>query len=934
MTKLKKHSMQELQQTSYLFGANADYLEELYEAYLHDPQSIEPVWQAYFSQLQQGAGTDVSHRDIRQKFKVIAKQPQSVVMAPAGDASTALLQNKVNQLIAGYRHYGYCRAQLDPLQLGTPGDHPELHLSYHGLSDADKASIIQTKGVLPKASASVSELHHALEQHYCSTYSLELVHLSACDEREWLTNYFEQVIPAMQYPSELKKEILSSLVATEGLEHYLDNKYRGQKRFSIEGLDALVPMLNYLAAQAAKAGIKEMVMGMAHRGRLNVSVNVTGKSPTELFNEFDGKNTHDTAGDVKYHMGYSSNIQTSGGNIHLALGFNPSHLEFISPVVMGSVLARQAAHGNDRDYAMSVLMHGDSAFSGEGVVMETLNMSQTRAYGVGGSIHIITNNQIGFTTSDSQDTRSTRHSSDVAKMIEAPIVHVNADDIEAAFAVTKLAIDYRMHFHKDIVINLVGYRRSGHQEADEPRATQPLMYQIISKKPTAMRTYADQLIQEGVCTEKEVQEMQKAYRDSLDAGKSVVKAHPIPIDHGRNWAPYLDQTWDIDVDTTLDLKELQKIGRPLTSYPKDFHLLKQIKTMMDMRQKMVAGELPLDWGCAEALAFASLSAAGYPLRLTGQDSCRGTFFHRQFYLHDQRSNATYAPLLHIDKDQASIKVYDSLLAEAGPLAFEYGYSASAPETMVMWEAQFGDFANAAQVIIDQFICAGWQKWHRLSGLVMLLPHGYEGMGAEHSSARLERYLQLCAQKNIQIFVPTTAAQIFHVLRRQMMRPYRKPLIVFTPKSLLRHKLAASPLSALTEEQLQLVIPEVDTAIVPSKVKRVILCTGKVYYELFAYRHQHKRQDVVIIRVEQLYPFPHAALRAAVEHYAQAKDVVWCQEEPKNQGSWYTLEERFRSCLLEGQKLRFVGRCAAAAPAVGYRADHVKQQETLVAQAFE
>jgi 2-oxoglutarate dehydrogenase E1 component len=678
---------------------------------------------------------------------------------------------------------------------------------------------------------------------------------------------------------------------------------------------------------------------MAHRGRLNVLVNTFGKNPRELFDEFEGKKMNELgSGDVKYHQGFSSNVMTPGGEVHLAMAFNPSHLEIVSPVVEGSVRARQDRR-NDTvgDKVLPISIHGDAAFAGQGVVMETFQMSQTRGFKTGGTVHIVINNQVGFTISNPLDARSTEYATDVAKMIQAPILHVNGDDPEAVLFVTQLAIDYRMQFKRDVVIDLVCYRRRGHNEADEPNGTQPLMYQQISKQRTTRELYAEQLIQAGRIDAERAQAKIDEYRNALDNGLHVVKS--LVKEPNRelfvDWRPYLGHAWTARHDTRFDLKTLQDLSAKLLELPEGFVVQRQVSKIYEDRQKMQAGGLPINWGYAETMAYATLQFEGHPIRMTGQDIGRGTFSHRHAVLHNQKDASTYIPLQNLFPGQPRFDLYDSFLSEEAVLAFEYGYSTTMPNALVIWEAQFGDFANGAQVVIDQFITSGEHKWGRLCGLTMLLPHGYEGQGPEHSSARLERYLQLCAEHNIQVCVPTTPAQIYHLLRRQVIRPLRKPLVVLTPKSLLRHKLAISTLEDLAEGSFQTVIPEID-AIDPAKVERLVLCSGKVYYDLLEKRRAEGREDIAILRIEQLYPFPEDDLVEILAPYTNLKHAVWCQEEPMNQGAWYSSQHHMRRILGRHNKaltLEYAGRDASAAPACGYASKHVEQQEKLLQDAF-
>lgn len=926
---------------SYLSAQSAEYIEALYEAYLSDPQSVDEQWEQFFSALPSNAGNgapEFSHAQIRQALQLMAKQPK-VVNAATGASASSVKQSAVDDLITAYRRFGHLNAQIDPLQQPITPD-VRLQLSYHGLNESDLQSTFDSRKLLNGLSAGSATLDTILTQLkkiYCGSIGIEYTRISNEEEREWLRQYIEVTLPATQFDKKVKTEILLKLTQAEGLEKYLDTRYPGQKRFSVEGGETMIPMLDYLATQSRAQEVREVVIGMAHRGRLNVLLNIMGQSPAELFQEFDGKKDFGmTTGDVKYHRGFSSDIQTDAGAIHLSLMFNPSHLEFINPVALGSVRARQERSKDiaKRDYAIPVLIHGDGAFSGQGVVMETLSMSQTRAYTVGGAIHIILNNQVVFTTHQPSDTRSSHYCSDLAKMIDAPILHVNADDPEACMRVMQLALDYRMRFHKDVVIDLVCYRVHGHNEADDPTCTQPLMYKTIKSKKSQRALYAQQLINEKIVSDADVDQMIAKYRDRLDEGRNIVELEHGGLSHHytANWTPYLNRLWTTQVDTSVSSEKLAHLGQIISTVPDNFTLQRNVAMIMKARAKMAAGEQALDWGYAEIMAYATLLAEGHPVRLTGEDSRRGTFFHRHGAIFDQETGESYMPLLHIAKDQPHLQIYDSLLSEVGALGFEYGYSTADPQALVMWEAQFGDFANVAQVIIDQFISSGWQKWNRLAALVMLLPHGAEGMGPEHSSARLERFMQLCAQDNIQVCVPSTPAQIFHLLRRQVIRPYRKPLIVMTPKSLLRHKLAVSKLEDLSHGQFQLVIPEIDE-VAPEKVTRLVLCAGKVFYELLEKRRAEKLENIAILRIEQLYPFPYQVLSDELEKYPNISEVVWAQEEPKNQGAWFCSRHRIVKCMKEGVSLYYAGRESMAAPAAGYPALHRKQQADLVDQAL-
>jgi 2-oxoglutarate dehydrogenase E1 component len=692
---------------------------------------------------------------------------------------------------------------------------------------------------------------------------------------------------------------------------------------------------------AGESGVQEIVVGMAHRVRLNMLVNIMGKMPGDLFAEFEGHHAEGlTDGDVKYHNGFSSDLSTRGGPVHLSLAFNPSHLEIVNPVVEGSVRARQERRGADGyKQVLPVLVHGDAAFAGQGVVMETLNLAETRGYGTGGTLHLVINNQIGFTTSDPRDTRSTIYCTDVSKMIEAPVFHVNGDDPEAVVFATRLALDFRTQFGKDVVVDIVCFRKLGHNEQDTPSLTQPLMYKTIGAHPGTRKLYADKLTAQGVLKDGDGDQLVKDYRQYMEDGRRTIE--PVLTDYKSkyaiDWSSYLNAKWTDQADTAVPITELKRIGEKLTMVPEGFAPHSLVTKLLNDRRAMARGEMNLDWGMGEHLAFATLVASGYAVRITGQDSGRGTFTHRHAVLHDQNrerwDDGTYIPLQHVADGQAPFTVIDSVLSEEAVLGFEYGYSCADPRTLTIWEAQFGDFVNGAQVVIDQFIVSGEAKWGRQSGLTMMLPHGYEGQGPEHSSARIERFLQLCADNNIQVVQPTSAAQIFHLLRRQMIRQFRKPLVILTPKSLLRNKDAGSPLTDLANGRFRPIIAEVDEAINPASVKRVLVCSGKVYYDLVNGRRERKDNSVAIIRVEQLYPFAHKTFETELRKYSKATEVVWVQDEPQNQGPWFYVQHHLYQNMSSGQKLGYAGRAASASPAVGYLAKHLEQQKALVEQAF-
>ncbi|MBU2871514.1 2-oxoglutarate dehydrogenase E1 component [Colwellia sp. E2M01] len=921
-------------ESSHFSGGNTAYIEELYESYLDNAHSVSDEWREIFQQLPKVEGSELEYRhsEIRDEFRQLAKQPaKTVVISGGGDAK----QVKVLQLINAFRFRGHQNANLDPLGIWQRDKVRDLQLAHHDLSenDFDKEYNVGSFAI-GQESMKLGDLYKALRKTYCSSIGAEYMHITDTDEKRWLQNRLESVQSKADFSVSEKEEILKGLIAADGLERYLGAKFPGAKRFSLEGGDALVPMLKELITRAGTNGAKEVVIGMAHRGRLNVLVNVMGKNPSKLFDEFGGK--HDeikSSGDVKYHQGYSSDFVTPGGNVHLALAFNPSHLEIVNPVVIGSVRARlDRRNSSQGDLVLPITIHGDSAIAGQGVVQETFNMSQANAFKVGGTIRVVVNNQVGFTTSNQQDTRSGEYCTDIAKMVQAPILHVNGDDPEAVILATQIALDYRNEFKRDVVIDLVCYRRHGHNEADEPSATQPLMYKKVKKHPTPRQLYADQLNNEGSVTAAKAEELTNYYRKLLDEGQCTVEQWRPMTSHSVDWTPYLGHEWDADYDKEISVEKLKELADKIVTIPEAHKVHNRVNKIYDDRKKMASGEKLLDWGMAENLAYASIVDSGERVRITGQDSGRGTFFHRHAVLHNQEDASKYVPLQHIREGQGPFDVHDSVLSEVSVLAFEYGYTTAEPAGLTIWEAQFGDFANCAQVVFDQFISSGEQKWGRLCGLTMLLPHGYEGQGPEHSSARLERFLQLCADHNMQVCVPSTPAQVFNMLRRQVVRPMRRPLVVMSPKSLLRHPLAVSSMEELSTGVFHNVIGEIDD-IKPENVERVVFCSGKVYYELLEQRRKEEQTNVAIIRIEQLYPFPEEELTAELEKYQHVKQFVWCQEEPQNQGAWYCSQHHFRSVIPENTNLTYAGRKPSAAPAVGYMSVHVKEQHALVDDAL-
>lgn len=941
--------MQQYRANSYLFGGNAPYVEEMYEAYLDNPGSVPDNWRSYFDALQHvpaadGSDTrDVAHAPVVESFAQRAKANAFAVKASASELAVARKQVHVQSLIAAYRSLGARWADLDPLKRQERPKIPELEPAFYDLSESDMdITFSATNTYFTTAEQqTLREIVQALRETYCGSIGAEFMHITEPVEKRWWQQKLESIRSKGNFNAEQKKHILDRLTAAEGLERYLHTKYVGQKRFSLEGGESFIASMDEVVQRAGAKGVQEIVIGMAHRGRLNVLVNTLGKMPKDLFAEFDHTAKEDLpAGDVKYHQGFSSDVTTPGGPVHLSLAFNPSHLEIVNPVVEGSVKARLDRRGDkEGDTVLPVIVHGDAAFAGQGVVMETLALAQTRGYYTGGTVHLVINNQIGFTTSDPRDSRSTLYCSDVVKMIEAPVLHVNGDDPEAVVLCTQLALDYRQEFNKDVVVDIVCFRKLGHNEQDTPALTQPLMYKKIAAHPGTRKLYGDKLVAQGVLPADGPDAMVKAFRAAMDAGKHTVD--PVLTNYKSkyavDWAPFLGKKWTDSADTALPLSEVKRLAERITTLPEKFKAHPLVEKVLADRAAMGRGELNVDWGMGEHLAFASLVASGYAVRLSGEDCGRGTFTHRHSVLHDQNrekwDEGTYTPLQHVADGQAPFVVIDSLLSEEAVLGFEYGYASAEPNTLVIWEAQFGDFANGAQVVIDQFIASGEVKWGRANGITLMLPHGYEGQGPEHSSARLERFMQLAADNNMQVVQPTSASQIFHVLRRQMVRMFRKPLVLMTPKSLLRNKDATSPLSDFTKGEFKTVIGEVDAGIDAAKVKRVIACSGKVYYDLVKARTEKKAGDVAIMRVEQLYPFPHKAFAAEMKKYPNATEVVWCQDEPQNQGAWFFVQHYIHENMSDGQKLGYAGRPASASPAVGYAHLHQEQQKALLEQAF-
>ena len=931
---------------TFLFGGNAPYVEEMYENYLDNPGSVPDTWREYFDALQHVPASDgsnardVAHLPVVNAFAQRAKSGGTRVVLASADAEMGRKRTAGQQLIAAYRNVGQRWADLDPLKRTERPHIPDLDPAFYGFVDADQETVFDTSNTFfGKNSMSLRELLNALRQTYCGTLGAEYMYATDQDEKRWWQQKLESVRSKPNFNADKKKHILGRLTAAEGLERFLHTKYVGQKRFSLEGGESFIAAMDELIQAAGAQGVQEIVIGMAHRGRLNVLVNTMGKQPKDLFAEFDHTAPEElTSGDVKYHQGFSSDMSTPGGPVHLSLAFNPSHLEIVNPVVQGSVRARMDRRSDPQGkQVLPVLVHGDAAFGGQGVNQETLALAQTRGYTTGGTVHIIINNQIGFTTSDPRDMRSSAFCTDIVKMVEAPVLHVNADDPEAVVLATQFALEYRMKFCKDVVVDIICFRKLGHNEQDTPSLTQPLMYKKIGAHPGTRKLFADKLSAQGL-GETLGDDMAKAYRAALDEGRHA--ADPVLTNFKTkftvDWSPFLGKKWTDVGDTALPLSEWKRLAERLTTIPTTVTPHQLVRKVYDDRAAMGRGDIPVDWGMGEHMALASLVASGYPVRLSGEDSGRGTFTHRHAVIHDQNREkwdvGTYVPLQNVADGQAPFVVIDSILSEEAVLGFEYGYASNDPNTMVIWEAQFGDFANGAQVVIDQFIASGEVKWGRVNGLTLMLPHGYEGQGPEHSSARLERFMQLAADTNMQIVQPTTASQIFHVLRRQMVRNVRKPLVIMTPKSLLRNKDATSPLSEFTRGGFQTVIGEVKE-IKAEKVKRIVVCSGKVYYDLVKKREERGSDDVAIVRIEQLYPFAHKAFANEIKKYPNATEIVWAQDEPQNQGAWFFVQHYIHENMLDGQKLGYSGRAASASPAVGYSHLHQEQQKALVDGAF-
>lgn len=942
--------LQKNQTSSFLYGGNAPYIEELYESYMADPAAVPGDWRSYFDALQTVPGvdgtarSDIAHQPVVDHFAELARHGRPEGISRAEMLRFARKQSGVQSLVDAYRRVGTRKARLDPLKWAPVPVMPELALEHHGLDTADLPATFSSAGTsFGDGDIRLSELVLALERTYCGTLSAEFMHLADAAQRQWWQSRLESVRGKPVLPVENKRRILERLTAAEGLEKYLHTRYVGQKRFSLEGGESLIVLLDGLIQSGASRGVRSVVMGMAHRGRLNVLVNIAGKSPGLLFSEFDGHADPTLlAGDVKYHKGYTGTSPTPAGPVEVQLAFNPSHLEFVNPVVQGIARARGEQLESQAE-VLPVEIHGDAAMSGQGIVMETMSLSYTRGHGTGGTVHVALNNQVGFTTSDPRDARSSFYCTDIAKMIEAPILHVNGDDPEAVVKAAQLAVDYRATFNRSVVIELVCFRRHGHQEQDTPNMTQPLMYRAIAAHPGARAIYAEKLVGEGVVTLAQVAQLQQACRERLDDARehAATAGTPITPITPDTPAPVPRAAGTDEAFPALTLGAVRALGQRITQLPAGYRLHPLVAKMMAARGEMAVGSRPLDWGMGEHLAFASLLSQGVDVRLSGQDSARGTFGHRHAVLHDQsrssRVEGVHEPLQHVSDTQGRFTVTNSILSEAAVMAFEYGYSVTGKNALVLWEAQFGDFANGAQVVIDQFVSAGEAKWGQRSGLTLLLPHGQEGQGPEHASARLERYLQLCAQDNMRVCQPTTPAQFFHLLRMQAQAApaERRPLVVMTPKSLLRHPSAVSSLEELANGRFQEVIGDARASRQGEgepAVRRVILCTGKLCYDLLAHCRANHVEDTAIVRIEQLYPFPLAQVRAELSRYPACEDLVWCQEEAQNQGAWAAVERDLRG-VSGASGLRYAGPPAAASTAPGYAAAHALLHAGLIADAF-
>lgn len=949
--------MANLQNTSYLFGSNAVFIEELYGLYSKNPESVDPEWRSFFSSLGDnaqdiltslnGASWRPNHNriigfvDKKEIAQQKAKTPS--VAASAQDLGNAV---KATNLINAYRTYGHMYVNLDPLGIVKPQYNAQLDFKTHGFSEEDLEQEVYIGGAFGVERAPLKDLYYVLNSTYSARIGAEFMHVENPEERSWFQRKLEATAGTVSITNEEKLTALQDVMEAEQFENYLHVKFPGTKRFSVEGGENLISALEVIVRNSAEGGVREFVLGMAHRGRLNTLTKVMGKPYHAMFSEFKGELPYpdymEIPGDVKYHLGNSSDRQVNGQHIHLSLTPNPSHLEVVNAVVLGKVRAKQDMSGDkERAQVLGILIHGDAAFAGQGSVMEALSLSQLEAYHTGGTLHVVVNNQIGFTTNP-KDSRSSTYCSDIAKFISAPILHVNGDDAEAVVYAAKLASEYRSLFKKDIVLDIVCYRKYGHNEGDEPFFTQPIMYNIIKSKKNPADSYAEHLIGSGLITAQDYQARKEKFKNFLDTEFAIAQDYkPAKADWLEgNWSQLKQsQARREEVETGVKSKTLKELGKKLCEVPQDFSVNPKIARQLEAKHLMIESGQGIDWGTGEALAYATLLNENYSIRMTGQDVRRGTFSHRHAVLVDQHNEKNYLPLNNLTaKQSAHLEIHNSNLSEFAVMAFEYGYSITNPMMLTIWEAQFGDFANGAQVIIDQYVASGEAKWLRMSGLVLLLPHGYEGQGPEHSSARLERFLQLCARDNMQVVNCTTPASFYHVLRRQMHRNFRKPLVVMSPKSLLRHKLVASSLSDVAEgTRFKPVIGETEKLVADAKVRKVIICSGKVYYDLLEKREQLKVNDVAIIRLEQIYPFPKFSLADELQKYANA-EVVWCQEEHENMGAYYFVEPRIEKVLAtinhKAKRAKYCGRMRSASPAVGYMKLHLNELAKFLEEAFK
>ena len=931
-----------------LSGENREFIESLYEQYQMDPSSVEGEWAAFFKGFDYGyllAEEDDEDTGVKAPGDTAsASAAGDAGKEDAEDGSERRTRRErtdkgVVALVEAYRQHGHRIANLDPLG-NNPTSHPLLELPEFSLSDDDLEKGVGFGGFRYKTDGSLVALIDVLKRTFCGTLGMEYMSVAEREERVWFGERIEPVLNHPDISAQQKHRILWEVIEAEEFEQFLHTRYLGQKRFSVEGCESLLPLLDALVETGSALGAEEMVMGMAHRGRLNVLAHILHKPYEVILAEFEGATRSEGAedeGDVKYHQGYSYDFVTKQGHkMHLSLCPNPSHLELVNPIIEGMVLAKQDyLHDTTRDRVVPLQIHGEAAFCGQGIVTETLNLAQLDGYQNGGTIHVIVNNQLGYTATP-EETRFTTYPTDGARALQAPVIHVNADDPEAVVHAAQLAMQYRVEFKKDVLIDLVGYRRYGHNEADDPTVTSPLMYAKIGKHPTVAALYAEQLIAEGAVAEEEVEDMRTEVRATLDRSQEKakrLKVKPRTQTFGGAWQGLAMAGDDWEADTGVPESKLKRIAQRATGIPEGFNVHRTVERIMAARREMVEGKKPVDWGCGEMLAYGTLLSEKVPVRLVGQDVQRGTFAHRHAVWHDTKTGEQYKSLSHISRDQTAFEVVNTMLSELAVLGFEYGISSADPKRLIMWEAQFGDFANGAQLIIDQYISGGEAKWHRMSGIVLLLPHGYEGMGPEHSSARLERFLQLCAKRNMQVIYPTTPAQIFHALRRQIHRVFRKPLIVMTPKSLLRHKSCVSHISEFARGGFLNVIDDAN-ATEPERVRRVVMCTGKVYYDLAAGREEKGLDEVAIVRVEQLYPFPEEELRQIFERYPNAEEYLWAQEESMNMGAWYFLQPLMDEVLPAAKQVRYAGRDEAASPAVGDAKQHQSEQQEIVDQAMD